>query len=232
MNRRRLLQVCLALAAGRLLAREADAADVARQERSVAGFDRVIVHGVIELAITQGTREQMAVTAEPRLFPNIVTRLERRTLIIETVGNVRTDKTLRVDLTLRELQHLEADGSCEVRIDNLKSAGLEVDLSGSAVAKGARLALDTFKLHMAGSASAELRGSTGSQEVRLEGSADYRGAGLASASARVNASGSASASVKTHDSLDASLSDSAELIYYGNPRVRKSVSDAASLERG
>ena len=47
MNRRRLLQVCLGLTAARFVSREADAADVVRQERPVAAFDRLIVHGVL-----------------------------------------------------------------------------------------------------------------------------------------------------------------------------------------
>lgn len=232
MNRRRLLQACLALTAVRIVPPEAAAADVQRQERTVAGFDRVIVHGVVDVVISQGTREQLFVTAESRWLPNIVTRVEQRTLIIETVGNVKTDKTLRVDLTLRELQHLEADASSDIKIDKLRARALNIQLSGNAELKAPRLALDALKLRVAGSASAELGGSTGSQIVQITGSGDYRGEGLESASARIAASGSASATVKVRDDLEADVSGSADLTYYGNPRVRKSVSDAASLEHG
>ncbi|MGB7991603.1 MAG: head GIN domain-containing protein [Candidatus Methylophosphatis roskildensis] len=232
MNRRRLLQVCLGLTAARFVSREADAADVVRQERPVAAFDRLIVHGVFDVAITQGAREQLSVTAEPRLMPNIVTRVERRTLIIETSGSLKTDKTLRIDLTVRELQHLEADGSSSIRIDRLRAGALDLELSGSADLKAARLTLDTLKLRLAGSATVELGGSTGSQTVQINGSADYRGEGLDSASARVAASGSANATLRVRENLDADVSGSADLTYFGNPKVRKSVSDAASLERG
>jgi len=232
MNRRRLLQVCLGLTAARFVPREADAADVVRQERPVAAFDRVIVHGVFDVVVSQGAREQLFVTAEPRLMANIVTRVERRTLIIETSGSLKTDKTLRIDLTLRELRHLEADGSTTIKIESLRSSALDVEVSGSADLKAARLAIDTLKLRLAGSASVELGGSTGSQNVQIKDSADYRGEGLDSGSARVDASGSANGSVKVRDSLDANVSGSADLTYFGNPKVRKSVSDAASLERG
>lgn len=232
MNRRRLLQVCLALVAGKIVSHEVDAADVVRQERTVGGFDRVVVHGVVDVAITQGAREQLFVTAEPRLMPNIVTRVEQRTLIIETVGGIKTEKTLRVDLTLRELQHLEADGSADIRIDKLRAGALNVELSGSADFKAPKLALDSLKLRLTGSANATLGGTAGSQLVQIKGSADYHGEGLDSASARVAVSGSASATVKVRDNLDAEVSGSADLTYYGNPKVRKSVSDAASLERG
>ena len=232
MNRRRLLQVCLALAAVKGASGAADAADMVRQERAVAGFDRVIVHGVVDVAIAQGTRERLFVTAESRLLANVVTRVEQRTLIIGTVGNVKTDKTLHVDLTLRELQDLEADGSADIKIEKLRASALNVELSGSAGFKASRLALDSLKLRLAGSANATLGGTAGSQLVQIKGSADYRGEGLDSGSARVAASGSASATVKVRESLDADVSGSADLTYYGNPKVRKSVSDAASLERG
>lgn len=232
MNRRRLLQLCLLVAAGKIVSREADAAEVSRQERALAGFDRVIVHGVVDVAIAQGAREQVIVTAEPRFLANVVTRVEQRTLIIETTGNIRTDKPLRVDLTLRELQHLEADGSADIKVDKLRAAALNIDLSGNADFKAPKLALDSLKLRLAGSANAELGGSTGSQLVQIKGSADYRGQALDSASARVAASGSANATVKVRETLDAELSGSADLTYYGNPKVRKSVSDSASLERG
>ena len=232
MNRRRLLQDCLALAAAKIVSREADAADVVRQERPVGGFDRVIVHGVVDVSITQGAREQLFVTAEPRLMANIVTRVERRTLIIETSGNVKTDKPLHIDLTLRELQHLEADGSADIKIEKLRAGALNVELSGSVDFKAGKLTLDTLKLRLAGSANAQLGGSTVSQSVEIKGSADYRAEALDSASARVAASGSANATVRVRDNLDADVSGSADLTYYGNPKVRKSVSGAASLERG
>lgn len=232
MNRRKLLQFCLALSAGAVASRAADAADVARQERDVGPFDRVIVHGVADVTINQGGAEKLAVTAEPRLMPNIVTRVEQRTLIIETVGGVKTDKTLRVDLTLRELQHLEADGSVDISIEKLRAGALNIELAGSAGVKAPRLALDSLKLRLSGSANAELGGRTGSQLVQIMGSADYRGEALDSASARVAASGSANANVKVRDSLDANVSGSADVTYHGNPKVRQSVSDSASLERG
>lgn len=232
MNRRRLLQVCLALAAGRVVSGEARAADVVRQERSVSPFDRVIVHGIVDVTIAQGAREQVFVTAEPRLMPNVVTRVEQRTLIIETSGGVKTQKTLRVDVTVRELQHLEGDGSADVSIDKLRASALNIELAGSAGVKATKLALDSLKLRLSGSATAQLGGSTGSQLVQIKGSADYRGEALDSASARVSASGSANAVVKVRESLDADVSGSSDLTYYGNPRVRKSVSDSASVEQG
>lgn len=232
MNRRRLLQVCLGLTAARFISSEADAADVVRQERPVAAFDRVVVSGAFDVAITQGTREQLYVTAEPRLMDKIVTRIEKRALIIEAVGSFNTDKTLRVDVTLRELRHLEASGSVDIKIDKLRAGALEIALSGSAGLKAGRLALDSLNLQISGSASAQLGGSTGSQVVQLKGSADYQAEGLDSASARVAASGSATAAVKVRESLEANLSGSADLTYFGNPKVRQSVGDAASLERG
>jgi hypothetical protein len=232
MDRRRLLQLCLALAAGKIVIRSADAADVVRQERAVGGFDRVVVHGVIDVSISQGAREQLFVTAEPRLMPNIVTRVEQRTLIIETAGGIKTEKKLHADLTLRELQHLEADGSTDIQVDKLRAGALNIELSGSAGFKAPRLAVDALKLRLAGSATATLGGTAASQIVQIKGSADYHGQALDSVSARVAASGSANASVKVRDSLEAEVSGSADLTYYGNPKVRKSVSDAASIERG
>jgi hypothetical protein len=232
MNRRRLLQVCLALAAGEIVSRETNAADVVRQERTVAGFDRVIVHGVVDLTISQGAREQLFVTAESRLLANVVTRVEQRTLIIETHGNIKTEKTLRVDLTLRELRHLEADGSADVRIDRLRAGSLDLELSGSAELKATRLALDALKLRLSGSANATLGGTTGSQIAQISGSADYHGDGLESATVQVAASGSANATVRARESLDADVSGSADVTYFGSPKVRKKVGDAASFEHG
>ena len=131
MNRRELLQSILAMAAAGVAGQSASAETV-RQERSVAGFDRVVVHSVIDLVVRQGAREQLVVTAEPRLMGNIVTRVERGTLTIETVGNFKTEKKLHVELTLRELHHLEADDSVDIRVERLRSDNLNLELAGSA----------------------------------------------------------------------------------------------------
>lgn len=232
MDRRRILQTCLVLAAGKLVSGETRAADVLRQQRPVGGFDRVIVHGSFDVTIAQGASEQLFVTAEPRLMPNIVTRVEQRTLIIETTGAINTQKALRIDLTLRELQHLEADGSVDVQMEKLRAGALNIELGGSAGLKAAKLTLDTLKLRLTGSANAQLGGSTGNQIVEIRGSAEYRGEALESATARVATSGSANASVKVRESLDASASGSSDLTYYGNPKVRRSVSGSASIEQG
>lgn len=231
MNRRKLLQSMLAIVAAGMAGQSAGAETV-RQERSVAGFDRVVVHSVVDLVVKQGAHEQLFVTAEPRLMGNIVTRVERRTLIIETVGNFKTEKKLRVELTLRELHHLEADDNADIRVERLRSDSLNVELAGNADLTAPQLTLDALKLRVSGSASATLGGSTGRQSVQVGGSADYRGEGLDSAVAQVAASGSASASVKVRDSLDAEVSGSADVTYFGNPKVRKKVGGAASLERG
>lgn len=232
MDRRLMLKACLVLGVGNVVAGRSRAADVVTQERAVAGFDRVIVHGVMDVAINQGTHERLRVTAEPRLMANIVTRVKQGTLTIETVGNVRTDTTLRIDLSLRELRHLEADGSADVRMDRLRGSALAVELSGSSGFKATRLDLEALKLRLGDSADATLSGTTRSQIVQIAGSASYQGDELESASAQVKASGSASATISVRDALDAELGGSADLTYIGNPKVRKKVGAAASLERG
>jgi len=232
MNRRKLLTIALSMTMPGLFLRPAWSADVVRQARSVSGFDRVVVHGVIDLVMTQGDREQLFVTAEPRLLPNIVTRVEHHTLIIETTGNLRTDKKLKVELTVRDLSHLEASDSVEVRIERLRSPALQLDVTGSADIRAVRLTLESLNLRVSGSASADLAGSTGNQKVQVGGSADYRAGELDCAVARIVASGSASATLKVRESLEADVSGSAEVTYIGNPKIRKKVGDAASLERG
>ena len=232
MNRRKLLKIALSMTMPGLFLRNAWSADVVRQARTVSGFDRVVVHGVIDLAVTQGDREQLFVTAEARLMPNIVTRVEHRTLIIEPSGNLRTEKKLKAELTVRDLIALEAGDSVEVRVERLHAPALHLEISGSAGVMAARLTIESLSLRASGSASADLAGTTGSQKVHLGGSADFRAGQLDCAVARVVASGSASATLKVRDSLEADVSGSAEVTYIGNPKIRKKVGDAASLERG
>lgn len=232
MKRRVLLSLVLSMAIPGLFLRLGYAADVQRQERKVADFDRVAVHGVIDLAVTQGGREQLFVTAEPRLLPNIVTRVEHGTLIIETTGNVRTEKKLKAELTVRDLRQLAASDSTEVRIERLQSPQFSLEVVGSATVRASRLTLDALTLRASGSASAELGGKANSQKVQLGGSADYRGGELDCATAHIVASGSSSGALKVRDRLEAEVSGSADVTYVGNPKVRSRVGDAASLERG
>lgn len=143
MNRRKLLKIALSMTMPGLFLRNAWSADVVRQARTVSGFDRVVVHGVIDLAVTQGDREQLFVTAEARLMPNIVTRVEHRTLIIETSGNLRTEKKLKAELTVRDLIALEAGDSVEVRVERLHAPALHLEISGSAGVMAARLTIES-----------------------------------------------------------------------------------------
>ncbi len=201
-----------------------------REVRAVAPFDSVALDVPGELLITQGDAESLVVEAEPRLLPQLRTRVESGTLVIGVMGSMQTSAPIRFHVTLRTLALLRADGAAEVQIGPLRTPALAMQLAGSSRARVAELAADRIELLLEGSSELQVQhGQVRRQQVQIDDAARYDAAGLRSDEAQVEVRGSGQAKLHAAQRLDARISDSGQLRYAGSPRLTKRLSDAAEL---
>lgn len=202
------------------------------EPRAVGPFDAIVMRGAGELALRQGAKESLAVIAEPRLMPQIVTTVRDGTLYLELRDTVSTQYPLRFEVTARTLRSIRNEGSGNVATGLLRGNRLEISIAGSG---GARI--DGFQGHdlasrISGAGDVEVGGgSSDRQSVSVTGSGQYHSPELDVAVSSVSISGSGDVELRARERLDVEIAGSGTVRYHGNPAVRKSIAGAGEVTR-
>ena len=197
--------------------------NLTKQSRQVSGFDRVALHDIGELVITQGDVEALEIEAEEDVLAEISTEVRDGTLHIQ-IGRdwleriflglftiTRRDITYR--LTVRELHGVSTSGAASVQVEQLATDRLELSVSGTGEMEIANLSADTLAVTISGHGEFDLGGKVKEQSIRISGSGDVEASNLMSERATVHVSGSGKVRLQASDSLDIHISGSGQVEY-------------------
>jgi hypothetical protein len=181
----------------------------------------------------------------------IITRVSGDKLIIETRrGNcIRSSETIRVNVTVPDLNHIDLNGSGIIWCDSLTTQSFDADLDGSGTIRCINLAVSTLDIEISGSGKMETDGNftmvnaviDGSGEAILSGvspTADLliNGSGMISAgnlltdTCYANITGSGTIYTRVRDLLEVDISGSGIVYYYGdNPVVNTNISGSGQV---
>lgn len=202
--------------------------------RELGGFDSVSFSTAGQLFITQGDREVLEITASPAELPKLVTEVRGGTLFIgrKEGGPAVFQRPPVFRLTMRKLTAIQTHSSGSVSASDLSADSLRIQISSSGGVAIGTLSADTLEVQLSSSGSLKLSGSVGRQVVRLSSSGDYSAGSLECRTAVVRVSSSGSATLRVSDSLEASLTSSGGVRYYGNPpQVKAEVTSSGRLVR-
>ncbi|HET7752337.1 MAG TPA: DUF2807 domain-containing protein, partial [Anaeromyxobacteraceae bacterium] len=87
------------------------------QTREVRSFNAIKVETAADVAVKVGGPLRVAVTADPGLLQRVRTEVRGDTLVIDTKGDTRIDKPLRVEISVPELRKIEIDGSADATVE-------------------------------------------------------------------------------------------------------------------
>ena len=200
--------------------------------RDVRGFDSVSLDTSGELIITQGDREGLEIEATPSDLRRIITEVRGGTLHIDRergFSSLSFDRaTFR--LTMKTIAGLETHSSGKITVNNLRAGSLRIQISSSGGISIDSLAADSLDAQISSSGSLAVAGKADQQNVRISSSGNYSAGKLASRTANVEVSSSGDATLRVSDSLEARISSSGEVRYYGNPpRVSSNTSSSGRL---
>jgi DUF4097 and DUF4098 domain-containing protein YvlB len=209
-------------------------AEEAGSVRNVRGFDSVSFGTSGRLIITQGDREALEIEAAAGDLRNIVTEVRGSTLYIgrEGTGSVFSIRPPVFRLTMTKIAALETHSSGRIEVNNLRARALKIRISSSGGISIDSLVAESLDVQVSSSGSFSVAGSVEQQDIRLSSSGNYLAKNLASTRARVTVSSSGSATLRVSESLDANVTSSGDVRYYGNPpRVKGNVTSSGRLVR-
>lgn len=186
--------------------------NVVSETRAVSGFSAISLQGSGDVDVVFGDSESAVVEADDNIVPLIETRVQNGRLVISTRNNTnyRTNKPVRIHVTIKTLDEIRLSGSGNINVPDLNGDSLQISLPGSG--------------------NITVVGAANNVDVSVSGSGNVICSSLKAKSATAKISGSGNIQVYASSSLDASISGSGTIMYSGSPvSVTKTVSGSGNI---
>jgi hypothetical protein len=198
------------------------------QKRSAQGFHGVEISSGIDLYLSQGNEEAVAVSAanldvRDRIKVDVVDGILK--IYIEDHGfhwGNWNNQHLKAYVSCKTMDMLHASGGSDVFFeDPIHSDRLKMSLSGGSDLHG-KMTIGELSITQSGGADSYVSGSATTLYVRTSGGSDYHGYDLAADDCHVDVSGGSDAYLTVNKELTASASGGSDVHYKGNGVVRSS----------
>jgi hypothetical protein len=213
--------------------------DANAEARSVKDFSAVEVSGAIDLYLSQGKEEAVAVSAgNQEAVSRIKTEVRNGKLHIYFDGKGWNWKTwsnnnkMKAYVTFISLHRIEASGACNIKTaDMINSDDLKIQLSGASDFTG-ELKANILKLDGSGASNFKVSGMAEKIDISVSGACEVRAYDLKAEFCKIEASGASSVRVTCNKEMSAQASGGSNIFYKGNGQVRDiSTSGGASVKR-
>ena len=209
---------------------------VVTEQRSASDFNRVELAGSGEVVITQGAGESLAVEAEDNLLSHIGTEVRGHTLYLGIHDGlpdvvVLPTRPIIYHVSMKSVAGLTLSGSGDIRAAHVESDQLDLNLTGSGNVLVDSLNAARVTSRITGSGNCRLGGGlVQSQAVDIGGSGSYTSENLQSAAGTVTITGSGEAVLRVQETLEARITGSGSVRYYGTPQVTEHVTGSGTIQ--
>ena len=212
--------------------------DANAEIRTVGSFTSVEVSGSIDLYLSQGNDEGVAVSASnDEAKSRIKTEVTNGVLHIysdnkggswKNWGNTKT----KAYVSFKDLKRIEATGACNVVVvDIIKVATLKLDLSGASDFKG-EVAIGTLNIGVSGASNMRISGKADKCYIEASGASNIKAYDLKVDNCRAEASGAANIRITATKDFKAEASGAATIYYKGEANISNvSTSGGASIKK-
>lgn len=196
-------------------------------KREVKSFHAIKVSDGIDLIVTQGNAEAVAVSAsEIKYRERIVTEVENGTLKIyydresNWYSNNSSRKKLKAYVSFKELDMLKGIAGADITVDgSIDVSKLDINLSSGASFTG-KVAVKDLSVDQSSGSGSNFTGKVTNLTVETSSGAIFRGFDLATDYCTAKASSGASVRVTVNKELSAKASSGGGIHYKGNGVIR------------
>ena len=223
-----LLSLSLLLAAGQLLIAQRTVNDVNAEKRTVSSFHGIEVSTGIELTLTKGNTEEVAVSAStPEFRDRIVTRVENGILKIHyetktgAINKKNETKNLKAYVSYKTLDRLYANTGAEVDIADLLQAD-ELDMKANTGAEiNGKVEIGKLKLDQNTGSRVTLTGKADKLEAEGSTGSRFNGEDLTTNNSDVKVNTGARITVSAEKELQVKASTGGIVRYKGSAGIRE-----------
>jgi hypothetical protein len=200
--------------------------------RKVGDFEGVEISSAIDLQLSQGDENSVAVSA-----PGDANRAGIKTEVKKGILHIwyenknwfrGSGRKIRAYVSAKSIRLLSASGACDVNVNGeLKSDELVLKLSGASDFKGGVRA-SSLKIDLSGASDVVIRGTAGNLSINASGASHFKGFDLAADNCRVDASGATDIKITVNKVLNAEASGATNIDYMGAGMIGEIKTSGAS----
>lgn len=230
-----LLIIFIALAIAGIAQGNTAAEDKNAETRNVSGFHAIVVQDGIDLHLTQGSTEAVAISAANVKFrSNIKTEVVGGVLkIFYYDGDTHvhfsvTRRKLMAYVTVKDVNSIEVHGGSGLYVKGLlQVSNLSVLATGGSEVAGQFKAGD-LKISLSGGSEATVSGSSASLSINANGGSSYNGYQLSADNCQADASGGSGIYVTANKEMSGKASGGSDIYYKGAAAIKSSESSGGS----
>jgi hypothetical protein len=168
------------------------------ETRDVAAFEAITCDGGYEVQINCQEKQYLAIETDENLMPLVRTEVHNKTLHIYTKGNLFPTNSIRIAVSVPNINEFNSNGSTDGDINNINNSALDIGIHGSG------------KLH--------LNGKSGTVKISTSGSSKIDATSLISENSDIRINGSGNIHVYATNSIDVQINGSGTVEYKGEPK--------------
>jgi hypothetical protein len=192
-------------------------------------FEGVSVSGNTRVFIKKGSPQQVKVEGQPNVLEELETEVNSNVWGIEFTRCLRNHETVKVYITMPELNSASVGGSGYVELEDVfESRNFDASVSGSGDMV-LRLAAERLTSRISGSGTIRAAGVANQHSISISGSGNNNSYDLATLETKVDISGSGEAQVHVKEQLDVEISGSGRVYHQGKPSVNADVSGSGKV---
>lgn len=224
--------------------------DIQTDEFDIGEPTHVSVCCGFEVVVTQGKKSSLTITGDDNLLDQILVDERRDEITIgfpESIGGFDPSEPVRVELTLPELRELDAEsevdihlkgafdtdefdvelsGGSELRLDELHAKKFSYSASGDSVAHLFGVDVDELEIEASGGSWIRLDGRATTLEGEFSGGSQLTASECRAEDVELELSGESFVDVHVQKTLRVEASGGSEVLYSGDPKVTKTLSDS------
>jgi hypothetical protein len=204
------------------------------ETRVVEPFTQLVLTGLGDIFVEQGSPTSLEVKADENLLPYITTSVDTGQLILgiqEGVCILQSEIGVQYFITVQDLDLLTIIGAGSIQVDQLKTQYFTIQLDGSAQIVMTGVDVKTIQTDINGAGTLKLTGSAETQIVNLNGFGQYQAGELECRWTDITLNGTGDIDVWAVSGLEVELNGLGSVSYYGDPALNTSTSGLAGIER-
>ncbi|MFH1321951.1 MAG: head GIN domain-containing protein [Bacteroidota bacterium] len=204
--------------------------EITTESRSMAVFTGIEMSIPANIYITQGSPQEVKITAKKGVLKQIETSLEQSVLLLKYDTCVSNPDSIKIYITTRNINKLEINGSgdistlCPINTDNLE---LKINGSGDL---DIEVQADTIYNQINGSGNIKLLGTSKALNININGSGDVQALNAPTGNCIIKVNGSGDCAVFVSKSLNIHVNGSGNVSYRGSPSVSTSFYGSGSVK--
>jgi len=180
--------------------------------RKVGAFLSVILEGGFNVNYRHGS-PSLSITGDVNIIEHVLASVTNQTLRLSIDKSYSSSYPIAIDISSQSLQEMNLAGVGEVKLDNLKTDQLTINITGTG--------------------DVSVTGKANTLKLIVQGTGDVMARYLDSDAVTVELEGTGNVEVTAHSKLDVNMTGVGNVLYFGSPQnISKQISGVGDVEPG